>query len=212
MWTVFLICAVIGGTLLVCQFVMTLLGMGHHDMDVGHDAGGDAGSGDTADVHGGDGDGHDAHAHHGSTWLFGVVSFRTLVAAATFFGLGGLASQAAELSTLWQMGISLVCGVGAMYGTHWTMRQFNRLGEDGTVRINRAIGVEGTVYLTIPAANAETGKVQLNLQGRLMEYEAVTAHDTALATGARVVVVGIEGGKLLKVEPVREPIAAESKS
>ena len=33
------------------------------------------------------------HAHgHGSTWMFGVISFRTVVAALTFFGLAGLAS------------------------------------------------------------------------------------------------------------------------
>ncbi len=32
-------------------------------------------------------DGHDAAHAHGSTWLFGVISFQTVVAALTFFGL-----------------------------------------------------------------------------------------------------------------------------
>ena len=32
METVYLASAVVGGTLLVCQFVMTLLGLGHHDI------------------------------------------------------------------------------------------------------------------------------------------------------------------------------------
>ena len=212
MSAVFLICAVIGGTILVCQFVMTLVGFGHHDLDVGHDVSADVGAGDAAGAHVGDLNGHDAHGQHGSTWLFGIVSFRTLVAAATFFGLAGLASNSAELSALWQLAIAVVCGVGAMYGTHWTMRQFNRLSEDGTVRINRAVGQEGTVYLTIPPGGSSTGKVQVKVQDRLMEYEAMTNGDTALNTGARVVVVGIEGGKCLRVEPVREQIATESKS
>lgn len=209
MSTVFLICAVIGGTILVCQFVMTLAGFGHHDMDLAHDAPHDLME---AGGHGDDIDGHDAHGQHGSTWLFGVVTFRTLVAAATFFGLAGLAAGSAALTPVSQMVIAFVSGIAAMYGTHWTLRQFNRLSEDGTVRINRAIGQEGTVYLSIPPAHASAGKVQIKIQDRLMEYEAVTSCDTALATGARVVVVGVEGGKLLQVEPVREHVAAESKS
>ena len=40
----------------------------------------------------------DQAAHHGSTWLFGVLSFRTITAALAFFGLAGLAAQSAEAS------------------------------------------------------------------------------------------------------------------
>jgi membrane protein implicated in regulation of membrane protease activity len=210
MGTLFLICAVIGGTILLCQCVMTCMGLGHHDFDAGHEIG-------PADAHGGDFDGHDidghdAHGQHGSTWLFSVVSFRTLVAAATFFGLAGLASQSAQLSSAAQVVIALACGIAAMYGTHWTIRQFNRLGEDGTVRIHRAVGQKGTVYLTIPPARSASGKVQIKIQGRLMEYEAVTDSDTGLATGARVVVVAIEEGNRLKVDPVEEHVPAEAPS
>ena len=44
--------------------------------------------------------GHAAgHSHgHGSTWMFGVISFRTVVAALTFFGLAGLAHRSAGLA------------------------------------------------------------------------------------------------------------------
>ena len=204
MGTIFIICAVIGGTILVCQFVMTFMGLGHHDMEIGHEM-------PSMDAHGGDINGHDAHGQHGSTWLFSVVSFRTLVAAATFFGLAGLASQSAEMSSAAQVVIAIACGVAAMYGTHWTIRQFNRLGEDGTVRIHRAVGQKGTVYLTIPPAHSASGKVQIKIQDRLMEYEAVTDCDTVLSTGAQIVVVAIEGGSRLKVEPVEEHIPAESR-
>ena len=47
MTTLFIICAVLGGTILVCQTLLTLLGLAgdsmHLDLphDVGHDAGGD---------------------------------------------------------------------------------------------------------------------------------------------------------------------------
>jgi membrane protein implicated in regulation of membrane protease activity len=184
---------------------MTLMGLGHHDIDVGHGV-------DAADAHGGDMDGHDAQGHHGSTWLFSVVSFRTLVAAAAFFGLAGLASQSAELSATMQLVIAVACGIAAMYGTHWTIRQFNRLGEDGTVRIQRAVGQKGTVYLTIPPAHSASGKVQVKIQDRLMEYEAVTDGDTVLVTGTQIVVVAIDGGNRLKVEAVEQRTPVELRS
>ncbi|HKB41952.1 MAG TPA: hypothetical protein VKD72_36330, partial [Gemmataceae bacterium] len=81
---VYLTCAIVGGTLLVCQFLLGLLGLGdHHDAAGDHDIH-DAGS---HDAHGGHGD-HDAH----NSWFVGVLTFRSLVAALTFFGLAGLAA------------------------------------------------------------------------------------------------------------------------
>jgi len=98
--------------------------------------------------------------------------------------------------------IAVACGVGAMYLVHWLMSLLYRLGEDNTVRINRAIGREGTVYLSVPAGKTGHGKIQLNLQGRMMEYEAVTSDPSNLPAGARVVVVGVVGGHILDVAPV----------
>lgn len=195
MYALFLICALVGGTIMVCQFVMTLAGASHDHWDVGQ--GGNDFHVDVVDV-----DGHDSGGHHGSTWLFSVVSFRTLVAAAAFFGLAGLASHAGNLPPATQFLIAAGVGLGAMYGTHWIVSQFGRLSEDGTVRINRAVGQEGTVYLSIPAANGGAGKVQIKVQDRLMEYEAVSDGDRPIPTGSRVVVVDIEAGNRLKVEPV----------
>ena len=59
--TVFMICAAVGGTLLVCQFVLSLLGMGHHDFDHDHDVG----------HHEGDNE----HSHEGEWWFFSDVLF-----------------------------------------------------------------------------------------------------------------------------------------
>src|SRR5437016_912426 len=83
--TFFLVCAIVGGTLLLCQFLMSLIGFGDHHDACGdhdfHDAGGHDAHGDHAD-HG------DQAGHH--TWFVGVLTFRSIVAAITFFGLGGL--------------------------------------------------------------------------------------------------------------------------
>jgi hypothetical protein len=131
------------------------------------------------------------------------LSFRTLVAAATFFGLGGLAGESLHQPPVIQVVIALASGVAAMYLVHGVLVFFRRLVEDGTVRIARAVGSEGTVYLTIPPNRSGIGKIHLNLQRRLMEYPAVTAHGEKLATGAKVVVTGVVGTDTLEVAPRR---------
>ena len=203
----YLFFAVVGGTVLICQFVLTLVGLsGGHDLpdDLSVDHSGDVG-GDAHDV-GPDGSIDQAHGDHvhGSSWLFGVLSFRTLVAASTFFGLGGLAAEQGNQNLLVQLVVAAVCGLGAMYGVHWIMKLIGRLGEDGTVRIQRAIGQEGTVYIPIPAGKTKAGKVQLRLQNRLLEYAAVTSSVERLPTGMQVKVVGVSGD-VLEVAPLAKP-------
>jgi membrane protein implicated in regulation of membrane protease activity len=207
----FVIFAVAGGTVMICQFALTLLGLGG---DGGHGIGhdfhdGGLGDGDvSAEGHDAGGDHHsldDTDAHH-STWIFGVISFRTLVAAATFFGLAGLAAESAGMGRPMQMVISLAAGAAAMYGVAWLMRQIARLGEDDTIRIQRAIGQDATVYIPIAAHKEQAGKVQLKLQNRLVEYEAVTSAGERLATGTKVRVIGLSGN-VLEVAPMAEKVA-----
>jgi len=89
-----------------------------------------------------------------------------------------------------------------MYGVHWLMRTIGRLGEDATLRVKNALGQEGTVYIPIAGARAQAGKIQLKLQNRLVEYEAVTSTPERLATGTKVRVVGLLGNTL-EVEPIK---------
>jgi membrane protein implicated in regulation of membrane protease activity len=184
MTLLFLICAVVGGTVLVCQFVLTLVGMGA-DVEIADDM-------DLPDSDG---------SHVDSSWLFGVISFRTLVAAATFFGLAGLATESAGQGRGVQLLIASVAGLSAMYGVHWIVQAMGRLAQDGTLRITAAVGREATVYVPIPAKHSHAGKVQLKVQNRLVEYEAVTGHAERLSTGTKVRVVGISGNTL-EVEPL----------
>jgi len=215
----FMTCAVVGGTVLICQFVLTLVGLsGDHGIDFGHDASTDFSGGTEhdasgGDAHGADQSGHDAQHHNaqyqGTSWLFAVVSFRTLVAAITFFGLVGMAARSAEQSLGVQLLLATAAGIGAMYGVHWLIRTIGRLGEDATLRVKNALGQEGTVYVPIAAARAQAGKIQLKVQNRLVEYEAVTAAAERLPTGAKVRVVGVTGN-VLEVEPVKkdEPVSS----
>ncbi len=92
MGTLFLICAVIGTTILVIQFVLTIIGFGSEAFDIDIPSGADDVDFDVdADV------GDTIGDHVDSSWLFGVISFRTIVAAIAFFGLAGLAARAGGL-------------------------------------------------------------------------------------------------------------------
>jgi len=203
----FLVCAVVGGTILICQFVLTLVGLGgEHGIDfshdVAHDFAGDSGhDAPGGDAHGAGGDDHAATQQHASSWLFAVISFRTLVAAVTFFGLVGSAAQSAGQPVGVQLLLAIAAGIGAMYGVHWLIRSIGRLGEDATLRVKNALGQEGTVYVPIAGSRTQAGKIQLKVQNRLVEYEAVTSLPERLATGTKVRVVGM-AGSVLEVEPV----------
>jgi hypothetical protein len=201
--TIYLTCAITGGTLLVCQFLLGLLGLGeHHDVatdhdfhDIGHDTG------------------HDSHAGHGNhdghhAWYVSVLTFRSIVAALTFFGLAGLASTVNfGHEPAVSLAIALAAAGGALFGVAYLMRTLHGLKSDGTVRIERAVGQAGTVYLTIPAQKAGAGKVTLRLQNRSVEYQALTPHEQ-LPTGSKIVVTAILGPDTVEVMPAGSAVPA----
>ena len=184
---IFQICAVVGGTVFVCQLILMVLGFhGDHELGGFHD-GGHAGS-------------HDIHHGPHSSNFFGMLTFRTMVVAVTFFGLSGMAASAGAFSGLICWVIAFVSGVAAMFIMGSMMSFLYRLRDDGTARIEQAVGKSGTVYLTIPAGKSGVGKVTLSLQNRTVEYLAVTAAD-ALQTGSKIVVVDVVTADTLEVAP-----------
>ncbi len=181
--TAFLICAALGATLLLCELIAGMLGFGHeHDTDVGgdHDT-------DTDNTEG-----------HGNS-LFGMLSVRTVTAAVLFFGLGGLTARYYAAEEWQAFGAAAGAGALALYLVATVMRSLKGLRSDGTVRIDRAVGTTGTVYLRVPGARGGAGKVHLMLQNRTVEYQAVTAGGE-LATGKPVKVVAVVSPDTVEVE------------
>jgi hypothetical protein len=211
---VFVVCAAIGGTIMVIQFLLGLIGLGDHGLggdvgtDVGHDFGGDFHGDAGGDFHGDTTMGGDDgmltdHAHqiigHGSTWLFKILSFRAVVAAMAFFGIAGLWAQSTGTSQPNVLLAAAAAGIAAMAAVYWLMQGLQKMQAEGNVRIQRALGQHGNVYLRIPANRSGSGKIQFNLQNRTMEYLAVTA-GPELPTGTKVVVVGVVNPTTLEVQ------------
>ena len=98
--------------------------------------------------------------------------------------------------------VAVAAGIGAMFLVGWVMQALHRLHAEGTVRLDRAIGALGTVYVTIPGRKAAPGKVTLKLQNRTIEYEAVTAGPSELPTGTKVKVVAVVAPGTVEVAAV----------
>jgi hypothetical protein len=210
MTIVFTACAIVGSVVLVMQLLFMVVGIGgdhdtdfagDHDMDFGGDHDMDfAGDHDI----GMDGDhdvGHHDVAH--TSVFFGVLSFRTLMSALAFFGLAGLASNEAGMHSFVTFVIALAAGAVAMFVVAWLMRLLYGLKSEGNVHVESAVGMPGTVYLSVPGHKEGSGKVTVVVQERTMEYLAMTAKE-ALPTGTPVVVVGLVGPETVEVAAVAE--------
>lgn len=213
MQNVYFFCALVGGTVSVCQFLLAMVGMGGdsdadasggHDMGDagGHDAGGnDAGdSGDASGDAAGEGEvGH--HAHHGLYGFLSVLSLRTVTAGVAFFGLGGMFADSLGLPPGAGVIVGSMAGFSALYIVFWTMQALGRLRADGTAHIEHAVGLPAVVYLTIPGARAGAGKITVTMRDRTMEYQALTSFTEILPTGSSVTVVGVVGPDMVEVTP-----------
>jgi hypothetical protein len=181
-YAIYKYCAIIGGALVGIQLVLQLLGFGA-DTDVDADHG---------DLHG-----EAATEGHGNLF-FGVLSFKALSAFAGVFGLVGLLVHERGLGNAARVATAGAAGIASMFVVAWVMRGLSRLQASGTVDVRNAIGSTGTVYLRVPGRGAGRGKVTLDIQGRSMEFPAMTDGDT-LETGTQVTVQSVEGDDLLKV-------------
>jgi hypothetical protein len=175
--------AVIGGACLLLQLVLLLLGGedgGDLDGDLDVDAGG---------------------SHQDSSfWMLEAISFRTVASAASFFGLTGLATTSAGLSQQVSLVLAIAAGVGALYAVYWAFRQmFRVLQTSGNELIQNALGQPGSVYVPIPARNAGLGKVHIEMQGRTVEYQALTGDESPLGTGTSVYVMDIVNSDTVRV-------------
>ena len=188
--TIYLVLAVVGGTVLLVQVLMQVFGLaGDGDMTGAHDVGHlDHGGGDSG-----------AGSHDGS-WFFGVLSFKALVAFAGLFGLTGMALMDSDWGPAPRAVVATLAGVGGMVLVTVMMRSLARLTTSGNLDLKNAVGAPAAVYLRIPARGQGAGKVTVDVQGRSIQVDALTDGE-ALPTGARVQVIALVGEDALKVIP-----------
>jgi len=181
--TIYLVCAILGGTLLLGQFLFSLFGLGH---DIDHDA----------TLHDGSSD-----SDHGSSWFAGMLSLRAITSAVMLFGLCGLFAISSGRGISGSLGLAAFGGFCGLLLVAQLMKMLHGLAEEGNVRIERSVGKSASVYLTVPGNRSNAGKVHLRLQNRTVEYQAITAHPDPLPTGACVTVVAVVNSDTVEVSP-----------
>ena len=180
--TLFLVCAVAGGTILGLQTAMLVFGIGG-DLD------GDVPDGDL-DI------GEDSS---GSSTFLKMLSLKALVAFATFFGLFGMLGQAFEVGPILTLLTGGVAGLAAMFFVAWMMSFLASLQSSGNYDLSDALGAEGRVALRVPGSMQGRGKVTVDFGGRRVECDALTSGST-LATGTLIRVVSVRGPRTVEVQ------------
>jgi membrane protein implicated in regulation of membrane protease activity len=162
---------------LLLQILLTLVGVGHHDADFS------------------------GHGDHDSG--MGLLTVRTVTAFFVGFGWAGVIMLNKGYSMIAAIAAGAGTGMVFLLATALLIRNLLRLqSSGGNIDYNNAIGTVGTVYVTIPGAEAGGGQVELNIQGRLMTVAACTQAASALRPNSKVKVVGLIGGSTLLVEPL----------
>jgi len=189
---------------------------GHsHDLADGHDhdiiGGHDHDSlGDHADVHSDD-IAHDStheHPHYGENGhdkgdAMRLFTLRGIIAFLSVGGWMGVAAIDWKLPDILAVILALAAGWLALWFVAWIIRAFVRMQQSGNVRMENAVGKDGEVYLTVPENGH--GKVNVIVQDRLCEMEAVTKAGRAIKTGEKITVLGIASEGVLLVAPKTSP-------
>lgn len=160
--------------LFILQTIVSFfIGDGHGDIDVA----GDDGHGD------------------GSSFF----TLRNMIAFFTMFGWTGLAALKSGLPDFAVVLIAVLAGVATVYLLYFLMQKTSKLRQSGTLQMKNAVSQVGETYLRIPAKRSGMGKVQVQVQGRLMELDAMTDDGEDIATGVPIRVVNTLNERILLV-------------
>lgn len=175
MTSLYWICLLVGGGVVVMQLLATLVGL----------------EGEAPD---------DVDGHPDISEGLHLFSVRALSAGVAFFGVGGLTARSVGLPMWVGVPLALVSGVLAAVGVAVLMSGMRRLESDQTLQLSHSVGKLGEVYLSIPGQLGGEGKIVLTLQGRTVELSAVTRED-AIPTGTRVLIIDTVNASTAVVVP-----------
>lgn len=145
---------------------------------------------------------HGVDSHDGSTAdSVKLFSFRILVAFFVGFGWAGVLGQRQGMSPGATAVAALISGVVFMLLLFATLRLLMAMKDDGSLHYEGAIGLRGQVYVTIPAARAGLGQIELMLQGRLITASAVTDAEHPLPPQAGIEITALMPPNTFVVKP-----------
>lgn len=155
-------------------------------------AGMDAADGTSADFEGDLADGESVSQ---------IFSLRNLINFLLGFSWGGISFYTTISSPVALIAMAIAIGVVFTLFFFLIIRQFQKLAEDNSFRLNDCLNLTAEVYIPISEAKTGKGKVQVSVKGSIHELDAVTAGER-LKTGTLVRIVAIEQNSILIVEKI----------
>lgn len=145
---------------------------------------------------GGDSSDFDGDTDGDATSFFTV---RNLIVFFTMFGWSGLAAYKAGLHPALVVLIALLAGTAMVAFLLLIMKRAAGMRQSGTLQLKNAVSQVGETYLRIPAGRSGMGKVQVQVQGRLVELDAMTDDPADIASGRPIKVVSTLNERILIV-------------
>ena len=148
-------------------------------------------------------DGSDLSNIEGGSNLY---TFRNFVNFFLGFGWTAILLQPSVKSTAVLIIVAVLVGVALVVAVMYLFKWLSSMQQSGNINVYKsAVGCQGKCYLRIPGERSGEGKVQINIQGAVREYDAVTDGDE-IKTGASVRVVEAIDGNTLLVEELNSYI------
>lgn len=141
----------------------------------------------------------DGGGHADATDVFKLISIQAVFSFLMGFGWAGLIIYR---TTDWD--IKAAIGVGVLGGlfTWWLLAMLLRsmmdLQASGNISIDQAMGLDGVVYVNVPAPGKGRGQVRVVVDGRQRIFDAVSV-DEPLDSKTRVQIVKVNGDNSVAV-------------
>ncbi len=143
----------------------------------------------------GDDSGFDGDGDHG----YQFFTIKNLIAFFTMFGWAGLAAYKSGMGNALVIAVALAAGIAMVVVMWLLMRQSSKLRHSGTLQMKNAVNRIGETYLRIPAKRGGIGKVQVQVQGRFIEVDAMTDDAADIMTGKPIRVVDTINNQIVLV-------------
>ncbi len=112
-----------------------------------------------------------------------------------------IASKALLMVIAFAVGALLVFAVMMMF------KGLSKMQQSGNIDVYKsAVGCSGKVYLTVPGERKGSGKVQININNSIREYDALTDSEDDLKTGTSIKVTEVLDTSTLLVEEINSLI------
>lgn len=140
---------------------------------------------------------HEISHDHGIGFQF--FTLKNMVGFFTIFGWTGIACIKSGLSIPMTIVVSVLAGMLMMTIMGGLFYLLMKAGADGTMKMEKAIGQVGEVYLIVQSRRGGIGKVQVKVMGAVRTLDAMTDDENDLPSGKVVSVSKIINDNILLV-------------